>query len=127
MSPRKGGDGGDSLTSDDEEMQQRTGLISKNRTTTNERSAGMNRIHQQVSQVSSMFRDLSNIVVSQGESVATIEQTVDNAASNIKEVNVQLKVSQDRRKQLKDLIFILGCLVMFVLGVSIYRRNSNSS
>ena len=121
------GSGDEPVTSEDEEMQQRTGLINQRRIVSNERSSGMNRIHQQVSQVSSMFRDLSNIVVSQGESVATIEQTVDSAASNIKEVNFQLKVTQDRRKQLKDLIFLLGCLVMFVIGVSIYRRSSSPS
>ena len=87
----------------------------------------MNRIHQQVHQVSSMFRDLSNIVVSQGESVATIEQTVDSAASNIKQVNLQLKVTSDRKKQLRDIIMILACIILFVLGISIYRRSSPSS
>jgi t-SNARE complex subunit (syntaxin) len=119
--------GTDSETSDDEEMQQQHGLLGQRRNIANERSAGMNRIHQQVSQVSAMFRDLSTIVISQGESVATIEQTVDKTAGNIKDVNIQLKVTGDRKKQLRDIIVILAFIVLFVLGISIYRRSAPST
>ena len=114
-------------SSDDEELQQRAGLLGQRRQISNERSAGMNRIHQQVSQVSSMFRDLSSIVISQGESISTIENTVDNAASNIKDVNTQLKVTRDSKKQLRDIVVILACIILFILGVTIYRRGLSSA
>lgn len=104
-----------------EDMRQRTSLLQERRIAS-DRAAGITRIHQQMSQVSSMFRDLSSMVISQGESIATIEQNAERSSENIHQTTKQLKITYDRRQQLKDLLMILCIVALCLLGVSLYSR-----
>lgn len=105
----------------DEELQQRVSLLN-DRVVSSERLNGITRIHQQISQVNSLFRDLSSMVISQGEGIATIEQNSERSAENTRQSASELKISYDRRKQLKDVIMILAVIVVFMLGLNMYNR-----
>ena len=108
--------------SEPEEFQVRTSLLEERRLTS-QRSAGITRINQQLAQVNSMFRDLSSIVIAQGESISTIEGNSDMSYQNTEVIKSQLKITKDGRQQLKDMITILACLIVFVFGISIYRSS----
>ncbi len=105
----------------DEELQQRVSLLN-DRVVGSDRLNGITRIHQQISQVNSLFRDLSSMVIAQGDGIATIEQNSERSADNTRHSASELKISFDRRKQLKDVIMILAVIVVLMLGVNMYNR-----
>ncbi len=96
-------------------------LLSENRLAS-QRSSGIAKIHQQVSQVNSMFRDLSAMVIAQGETVQTIEDNVENSAAFTKKAKLEIIITHDRRKHIKDAIFILGGLILVVILLSLGSR-----
>ncbi len=86
-----------------------------------ERSKAIGRMHSQIGQVNQMFRDLSELVISQGDQLNTIESNFESSASNTKQAAEQVRVTHDRRKQLKDFILILSMILIFVVLISVYR------
>ena len=93
-------------------------LLQENRFAS-QRASGIAKIHQQVHQVNSMFKDLSAIVLAQGETVQTVEANVESSAGFTKRAAMEIKVTHDRRKHLKDAIFILAALIALVILLSI--------
>ncbi|KAF4687855.1 hypothetical protein FOZ62_011222 [Perkinsus olseni] len=56
-----------------------------------ERHAGISRIHEQVQQVSDMFRDLAVMVSDQGQQISSVENTVETTVSDSKEAVRELE------------------------------------
>jgi t-SNARE complex subunit (syntaxin) len=103
---------------DDEDFPESLSLLQENRIASH-RASGIAQIHQQVSQVNSMFKDLSQMVIAQGETVQTIEDNAESASSFTKRATMEIKITHDRRKHIKDAIFILGGFIMVVILLSL--------
>lgn len=106
---------------DEEDPPESLSLLQENRFASH-RASGIAHISQQVSQVNSMFKDLSAMVIAQGETVSTIENNAESAVGYTKRASMEIKVTHDRRKHIKDAIFILAALIIIVILLTIGSR-----
>ena len=123
MKPKKTGTS--ALDSFEEDLESLS-LLEENRLAS-QRAAGVSIIHQQVSQVNSMFRDLSAMALAQAETVQTVEDNVHASVLHVSRANREIKLTYDRRKHLKDAIFILGALIVLVILLSLGSRYKKAS
>jgi t-SNARE complex subunit (syntaxin) len=89
-----------------------------------ERVSALNRINMQVHQVNRLFMDLASLAVSQGEQIESLETFAETTSSNHKAATLELRVTTDRKKQVKDLICIVTVLISLVLCAYTYRAFS---
>ena len=109
------------LSFDEENPPESLSLLQENRVAS-QRASGIARIHQQVTQVNSMFKDLSAIVIAQGETAQTIEDNAESSVGFTKRATMQIKITHDRRTHIKDAIFILAGLIITVILLSLGTR-----
>uniref|UniRef100_A0A0G4HKC7 t-SNARE coiled-coil homology domain-containing protein n=1 Tax=Chromera velia CCMP2878 TaxID=1169474 RepID=A0A0G4HKC7_9ALVE len=111
------------------------GLLMHEEVTTDiarERTQGITRISQSVSEVNQIFRDLAEIVTSQGAAVDTIESNVSHADEQAKGAERELRKAHAFQKASRDrnctlLGALLVCLFLVILSFSSSGSASVSS
>lgn len=87
------------------------------------RQAGVQRIQKDMFTVNQLFKDLSGIVIHQGETIQSIDSSVEKSAHNSKLANEELTKTSKRYQQqqwaaIRVGIFLLG----FIISVFLLRR-----
>ena len=86
------------------------------------RNAGMQRIQKDMFTVNQLFKDLSGIVIQQGESItaiaASVEKTLDHSSKAGEEV---MKTDKRHRQQQMTAIRLAGCFLMFIIMIFLIR------
>lgn len=86
------------------------------------RLAGIQRIQKDMSTVNQLFKDLSGIVISQGETINAIDSSVEKAVSNSQKATEEIKKTEKRhRKQHGAALRIVGFLFAFILTLFLVR------
>lgn len=86
------------------------------------RMAGIQRIQKDMSTVNQLFKDLSGIVIQQGESINAIESSVEKAVLNSEKATEEIKKTETRhRKQQGAVLRIIGILFAFVMMLFLVR------
>ena len=86
------------------------------------RHAGMQRIQKDMYTVNQLFKDLSQIVIQQGDSInaidASVEKTLDHSSKATEEV---LKTDKRHRQQQSTAIRLAVFLLMFIIMIFLVR------
>lgn len=86
------------------------------------RLAGIQRIQKDMSTVNQLFKDLSGIVIMQGDSINAMDASVEKAVQNAQRANEEISVTEKRhRKQQGAVLRVIGVLVAFILVLFIMR------
>ena len=111
--------------SDDYERGEMSPLVTETRVNKRDevRKAGIQRIQRDMSTVNQLFKDLSGLVVSQGDTItgvdSAVERTVDNSQKAREEVE---KTDKRHRQQQRFLLRIIIILVVAILAIFLIRR-----
>lgn len=124
------GDGGDAdslfIVEDPREIAE-FDFVSENdallsRAVAEERFQGIRRIHAQVSQANHIFKDLANLIFSQGETLTSIETQMQDAHAHSKSATLELRQAsrmQQRSRQRRCLLMLFICVLVFLILYSL--------
>ncbi|KAL8434774.1 hypothetical protein ACSSS7_002911 [Eimeria intestinalis] len=87
-----------------------------------ERYQGIRRIHAQVSQANHIFKDLANLIFSQGETLTSIETQMQDAHAHSKSATVELRKAsriQQRSRQRRCFLILFICVLVFLILYSL--------
>lgn len=87
-----------------------------------ERFQGIRRIHAQVSQANHIFKDLANLVFSQGETLSSIETQMQDAHAHSKSATLELRQAsrmQQRSRQRRCFLVLFICVLVFLILYSL--------
>ena len=87
------------------------------------RQAGIQRIHKDMTTVNQLFKDLSGIVVQQGEMIRGVEASVFQSVENSSKANEELSKTYKRQKERQALaVKLASWLFGLILFVFLWRR-----
>lgn len=90
------------------------------------RQAGLQRINRDMTTVNQLFKDLSGIVVQQGEMLHSIDASVSRSAENTSKSNEEINKTYKRQKERQALALKLAAWLFFsILFVFLTRRMIN--
>lgn len=87
-----------------------------------ERFQGIRRIHAQVSQANHIFKDLANLIFSQGETLNSIETQMQDAHGHSKSATLELRKAsrmQQRSRQRRCFLVLFICVLVFLILYSL--------
>lgn len=87
-----------------------------------ERFQGIRRIHAQVSQANHIFKDLANLIFSQGETLTSIETQMQDAHAHSKSATLELRQAsrmQQRSRQRRCFLVLFICVLVFLIMYSL--------
>jgi t-SNARE complex subunit (syntaxin) len=111
--------------SDDFEKGEMSPLMTQARINKREeiRKAGIQRIQQDMSTVNQLYRDLSGIVIRQGETIDAIDGRIEQTVKTSKNTNDELLKSDQRYRQQQRLILrIIMFLIIAIIIVFLLRK-----
>jgi t-SNARE complex subunit (syntaxin) len=86
------------------------------------RLAGIQRIQRDMTTVNQLFKDLSTIVISQGDSITAIDASVEKAVEHSRKATEEVAKTDKRHRQQQSFAFrLIGILLMFVLSLFLIR------
>ncbi len=86
------------------------------------RLAGIQRIQKDMSTVNQLFKDLSTIVIKQGDSINAMDASVEKAVENSQKATEEVRKTEKRhRKQQNAALRIIGILFAFLLVIFLVR------
>jgi len=87
------------------------------------RQAGIQRIQRDMTTVNQLYRDLSGIVIQQGESITAIDASVEQSVQNSKNANDEVhKTEQRYRNQQRFVMRLIIFLILAIIVVFLLRR-----
>jgi t-SNARE complex subunit (syntaxin) len=87
------------------------------------RQAGLQRIQKDMTTVNQLFRDLSGIVVSQGEMLRSVDASISRTVENSSKANDEVNKTYKRQKERQALALRLAAFLFgFIVFIFIFRR-----
>lgn len=87
------------------------------------RQAGLQRIQKDMTTVNQLFRDLSGIVVSQGEMLRSVDASISRTVENNSKANDEVNKTYKRQKERQALALRLAAFLFgFIVFIFISRR-----
>ena len=87
------------------------------------RKAGIQRIQKDMNTVNQLFKDLSGLVIQQGDSITAVDSTVERSVGNSRNAKEEVEKTEKRhRQQQKFLLKIIVILVLAILTIFLIRR-----
>jgi t-SNARE complex subunit (syntaxin) len=87
------------------------------------RQAGLQRIQKDMTTVNQLFRDLSGIVVSQGEMLRSVDANISRTVENSSKANDEVNKTYKREKERQALALRLAAFLFgFIVFIFISRR-----
>lgn len=87
------------------------------------RKAGMQRIEKDMSTVNKLFKDLSGLVIQQGETIQNVDRTVERTSHNSRLAREELEKSDKRQKQQVCTVLRFSLILFgFIISVFLLRR-----
>ena len=111
--------------SDDYEKGEMSPLVANVRVNKREevRQAGIQRIQADMNTVNQLFKDLSGLVIQQGDSITAIDSAVEKSIDNSRNANEEVEKTEKRhRQQQRFLLRIIVILVLAILAIFLIRR-----
>jgi t-SNARE complex subunit (syntaxin) len=111
--------------SDDFEKGELSPLVTNIRVNKREeaRNAGIQRIQRDMNTVNQLFRDLSGLVIHQGDSVTAVDASVERSITHAENAKEEVEKTDKRHKQQqKFLLRIIIILVVAILVIFLIRR-----
>ena len=114
-----------SQDSDDFEKGEMSPLMTQARVSKREelRHAGIARIQRDMTAVNQLYRDLSGIVIQQGETITAIDASVEQTVQHTKNTNEEIqKTEQRHRQQQRFVIRLIVFLIIAIILVFLLRK-----
>lgn len=111
--------------SDDYEKGEMSPLVTNVRVNKREeiRQAGIQRIQRDMSTVNQLFKDLSGLVIQQGDTITAVDSAVEKSVENSRNAKEEVEKTEKRhRQQQRFLLRIIVILVLAILAIFLIRR-----
>ena len=111
--------------SDDYEKGEMSPLMTQARVSKRDevRHAGIQRIQRDMNTVNQLFRDLSGIVIQQGERITAIDATVEKSVDNSRNAKEEVVKTEKRyRQQQRFVLKLIVFLILAILSIFLVRR-----
>jgi hypothetical protein len=111
--------------SDDYEKGEMSPLVTQTRVNKRDevRKAGIQRIQADMSTVNQLFKDLSGLVIQQGDTITAVDSAVERSVENSRNAQEEVEKTDKRhRQQQRFLLRIIIVLVLAILAIFLIRR-----